>query len=408
MSSTGNGWLPPFLFAMPRMAGTFSHTGLFVLTLPLLVVQITGPESKGFHLAFINCSAAFISLFLLWYAGSFVDRRADGRRHRWFVVTTVSLALPPLAMIAFVQGYGVVATAMIAVFLSRVVTDAALLTLLTDDERFRPREKFTASLVFMHFLGSIMGAAAFGFFPLSLPLTLSYAFLPVAGVAFVFTSMALLSFLLVTKDNGQIGKEKLPLISPLALTVDFKKFLMARSCFLAGILMVPLFLVFMVDDLMMVEDVKRTSAELMICLLLGGLLSSCFIEPVVRKVGEVALLLRAGGVLAVVAPVFLFMLSAGSPLVMVCMAIFGACFGAIMVAGTSLSVKLAANTGMSGRYMALVTMSTFLSQFLASASGGLVLDPLNRLGENLGYYGLLGIVELFLFCGWWALRGIKS
>ena len=390
------------------MAGTFSHTALFVLTLPLLLLQTVGPENKGFYLALVNCSAAFISLFLLWLAGSYVDRRPDGSRHRWLVSCALFFALVPLVVITFVQGYGVIAIALIALFLARVVTDAGLLATLTDDETLRPRERFTASLIVMHFLGSVLGAVAFGIFPLFLPIGQSLLILPAAGVAFALTCMALLCFLQATRKSNQTGKSNPPLSVRLALTSDFKYFLIARSCFLAGILAVPLFLVFMVGDLMMAEDVRRTSAELMACLLIGGLLSSTVSGRLVHKIGEKSLLVRAGIILALIAPIFLVALSRSTLLAMACMIAFGAGFGAIMVAGTSLSIKLAADTGMSGRYMALVTMSTFLSQFLASASGGMVLDPLNQLGDNLGYWGLLVVVELFFFCGGWALQGVKS
>jgi predicted MFS family arabinose efflux permease len=401
-------WPHPFLFAMPRMAGTFSHTALFVLTLPLLLLQTVGPEHKGFHLAFINCSASFISLFLLWLAGSYVDRQLDGSRNRWLVSCTLFFALAPLAMISFVQGYAVLAIALIAVFLARVVTDAGLLATLTDDETLRPRESFTAPLIIMHFLGSVLGAVAFGLFPLSVPIGRSLHFLPAGGAAFAMTCMALFCFLQATKKSSRTGRPTPPQSVRLALTSDFKYFLVARSCFLAGILVVPLFLVFMVGDLMMAEDVRRTSAELMACLLVGGLLSSSVSGYFVRKIGEISLLLQVGLVLALIAPIFLVTLPRSDLLAMVCMIVFGAGFGAIMVAGTSLSIKLTADTGMSGRYMALVTMSTFLSQFLASASGGMVLDPLNQLGDNLGYWGLLVVVELFFFSGRWALQGIKS
>jgi len=81
------------------------------------------------------------------------------------------------------------------------------------------------------------------------------------------------------------------------------------------------------------------------------------------------------------------------------MFLYGAGISGIISAGLSLTVKLIPHPQLSGRIMALLTAGTFLSQFLASISGALVLDPLNRLQHNLGYYGLLAIMEMYFILG---------
>lgn len=394
------------LFAMPRMAGTFSHTGLFILSLPLLLLSGESSSNKGAELALINSVAAICSIILLWFFGSTADRRTHECGNRWLVILCLALAVPPLIVLTFFKGIVAAALALVTIYLARVLTDSLMLAHLAEDDTLVPRKRFTTALVCMHFLGSLAGAAAFGCLPFSLTVVSGWSFLPVAGVATVLTVTALLSFVLATKESPINQKSTSP-YSPFSLTADCKRFLAGRCCFLAGILVVPLFLVYMIDDVMQVADVKGTSAELMVCLLVGGLLASAVSNRLMQKSGELLLLFRVGFLLAVIAPLFMLLLWKGSPLIYCCILLLGAGFGIIMAAGTALNVRLVGKTGIAGRYMALVTISTFLAQFLASAIGGVVLDLFNRVGENLGYVGLLVLVECFFCCGWLIMREIK-
>ena len=56
--------------------------------------------------------------------------------------------------------------------------------------------------------------------------------------------------------------------------------------------------------------------------------------------------------------------------------------------------------------MALITASTFISQLLASALGGLLLDSLNRF-HFWGYRALLVMVALFFVLGARFLKKIR-
>ena len=110
-------------------------------------------------------------------------------------------------------------------------------------------------------------------------------------------------------------------------------------------MVVPIFLVFIVRDLMAAENVRQSAATLMICALIGGLIFSGFSGRMVRQMGEVRMLFRAGWTIALTAPVFIFGIPYSTLLAMGCMVVFGAGFGAVMAAGTSLSIKLAFGVG---------------------------------------------------------------
>ena len=90
------------------------------------------------------------------------------------------------------------------------------------------------------------------------------------------------------------------------------------------------------------------------------------------------------------------------------MIVYGAGFSLIFSAGLSLTVKLIPHPQMSGRIMAIITATTFFSQFLASLSGAAVLDPLNRIRPNLGYFALLLLIEMYFLAGGFFLFKIKS
>jgi hypothetical protein len=58
--------------------------------------------------------------------------------------------------------------------------------------------------------------------------------------------------------------------------------------------------------------------------------------------------------------------------------------------------------------MAIVIASTFGSQFLASMIGAALLDTLNRLASNTGYYGLLAAAEVCFALGALFLMRLSS
>lgn len=397
----------PLLFGMPRLASTFSHTALFVLTFPLVVLRSVGPESKGLHLGLVSGSAAVISILFVLAAGIYADHDSGNGKHKLRVIGSLCLSLPPLVIIALGQRYLFIAAALIVVFLSRILTDAALLTLLIDGDDLAPKENYSAALTFQHFLGSTLGAIAFGLFPLTIPFWGRPLFFPTAAVAFVISVLGIFGFWIATPTDPD--KKRTPSHPPqkLNLSYDFKNFLGARICFLTAMMVVPIFLVFIVRDLMAAENVRQSAATLMICALIGGLIFSGFSGRIVQQLGEVRMLFRSGWTIALTAPVFIFGAPYSTLLAMGCMVVFGAGFGAVMAAGTSLSVKLASGVGQAGRLMALITASTFISQLLASALGGLLLDSLNRLGHFWGYRALLVMVALFFVLGAWFLNKIR-
>ena len=64
------------LFGLPRFATMFVYTSLVTLTLPLLVVETVGDQSKGKHLGLITAAAALLSVGILYAFGRYRDRES--------------------------------------------------------------------------------------------------------------------------------------------------------------------------------------------------------------------------------------------------------------------------------------------------------------------------------------------
>jgi MFS family permease len=173
----------------------------------------------------------------------------------------------------------------------------------------------------------------------------------------------------------------------------------ARIFFLAGMFIVPTFLIYMVQDLMEAPDARIVAASFVGLTLLGA---AAFAWPAARaigKFGEVRVLLSSGSALTLAAGAFVLGVGWSEAVGYFSMALYGVASGFVMTAGISHNMKLIPPGAAAGRVMALVAAGTFLSQLIASLVGGIVLDQMNRISPGLGYYGLLGLLLAFMASG---------
>ena len=178
--------------------------------------------------------------------------------------------------------------------------------------------------------------------------------------------------------------------------LDLVNLLFARTFFLAGVLIVSTFLVFLVRDVLAAADVRRTAALLYGGTLAGALACAIPAGRLSERFGDRPLLLAAGAGIALVAPAFIG-LAPGRPLVaMICMLVYGGAFAVVVSSGLSLTFALVNDPERAGRVLAIAGSTTFASQAIASGAGAVLLDPLNRWRPNAGYWGLLVFIELRL------------
>jgi len=398
-------------FGLPRFATMFVYTSLVTLTLPLFVVETVGDQSKGKHLGLITAAAAFLSVGILYLFGRFRDRKSRIIQGPKYPIYGLGLMLPGLIILAAGRKYSLLIFAFFIIIVSRSFCEASHLAVLADRPPFGGRQRFTAGIAFWHFLGTGLGALSFGFLPrMSL----------IRGGGLTSSPAALAAFLVALSMGGYYflfarpkQRAALPSQSP-GKPMRFKLprnliFLIgARIFFMCGILIISTFLLYIVRDLIAAQNVQRTTALLYGVSIIGAILAALPAGKLTEKRGERFVLFLSGAVLALTAVLFFTLGRFHPALTMICMMVYGSGFALTFSAGLSLTVKLIPHPRMSGRVMAIITASTFVSQFLASLSGAAVLDPLNRIGHNLGYFVLLILIEIDFLVGGLLLFKIKD
>ncbi len=401
----------PLLFGIPRFATMFFYIALVTLSLPLVVVEHAGEYSKGLHLGLITGGAALLSVGILYFFGIYRDRKRRTYQGIRYPLYGLALALPALVLISTSEYYDVLVIAFIILVISRSFCESSHLSVLTDLPDLKDRGHYTAGITFWHFLGSGLGALSFGFLSKSssyFGLRLSSG-LGVISFLIVLVSIAVFyTIFFQAWKNEKLAPGQSEQVICFELPKSLKYLIFARFFFLSGILIISTFLVFVVRDYIAADEIKKTTALLYAWSIVGAIVSALPAGKLLKRKGEIPVLFFSGISLATVAAGF-FLFGPRYPVINIpCMILYGAGFAGIISAGLSLTVKLIPHPQMSGRIMAIVASSTFLAQFLASVSGALFLDPLNRLHNNLGYFGLLGIMEIYFIIGGVFLYKIRA
>lgn len=390
------------VFGLPRFASLFVYTSLVTLTLPVWILQNVGDDAKGRHLGLITAAAALLSVALLAVFGWYRDRKNRIAQGPKYPLYALGVMLPGLLLLNTELAYGTGVLVFLVLIVARSFSEASHLAVLADRPGLSGRERYTAGIAFWHFLGTGLGAAAFG-------LVSGASWLGMGGSA---ANAALLSFCVVvlsmagyyggyvrnTVDRLIPPVEELRCV-PMRLPRNLWLLIGARVFFLSGLLIIATFLVFIVRDLLGAENVRGTTALLYGGSIIGSVLAALPAGRLTARRGERFVLFLAGAMLAGVAALFFLLGRIHFAVTIACMLAYGAGFAMVISAGLSLTVKLIPHPRMSGRIMAVMTASTFVAQFVASLSGAAVLDPFNRLSPNLGYLALLVLVEIYLAAG---------
>jgi hypothetical protein len=401
----------PLFFGLPRFATMFVYTSLVTLTLPLYIVEMVGDTNKGKHLGLITAAAALLCVGILYVFGLYRDRDirlVQGPRYPLYGLLFI---LPGLFILTAGGGYGLLIFAYFIIIGARSFCEASHLAVLADRPESRGRERFTAGISFWHFLGTGLGALSFGFLPRTAWIRGGGITSNPAALAAALVSLSIFGYYLLYVRRRESGPalpatQRKPL--PFALPKNLTFLIGARISFMCGILIISTFLLYIVRDLIAAENVQQTTALLYGGSILGAVLAALPAGKLTERRGERFVLFLSGSILALIAVLF-FTVGRFHPLLtLFCMVVYGAGFACTFSAGLSLTVKLIPHPRMSGRIMALITASTFLAQFLASLSGAAVLDPLNRVGHNLGYFALLMLIEAYFIIGGIFLAKIKG
>ena len=397
-------------FGLPRFATMFVYTSLVTLTLPMVVVEAVGDQSKGKHLGLITAATALLSVVILYIFGRYRDRKIRLNQGLRYPIYGLGLMLPGLFILTAGGKYSLIVFAFIMIIGSRSFCEASHLAVLADRPLSGGRERFTAGIAFWHFLGTGLGAVSFGFLPgIVLIREGGLTSTPAALAAvLVFLSIAGYYVLYVRQQKTEpIPHQRNPEPLRFSLPRNLVYLISARISFMCGILMISTFLLYIVRDLIAARNFQRMTALLYGGSIIGGVLAALPTGQLTKRRGERFVLFLSGAILALTAILFFTVGRFHPAITMLCMVVYGVGFSMSFSAGLSLIIKLIPHPRMSGRMMAVITASTFISQFMASLSGAAVLDPLNRVGHNLGYFSLLILMEVYFLMGGYFLFKIK-
>lgn len=398
-------------FGLPRFATMFVYTSLVTLTLPLFVVETMGDQSKGKHLGLITATAALLSVGILYFFGRFRDREHRIIQGPRYPLYGLLLMLPGLIFLAAGRQYSLLIVAFFIIIVSRSFCEASHLAVLADRPPVGGRQRFTAGIAFWHFLGTGLGALSFGFLPGNAWIRGGGITSNPAALAALLVALSMAGYyFFYTVPQRRVSPPTLDIEKPMRfkLPKNLVYLIGARISFMCGILIISTFLLYIVRDLLAAQNVQRTTALLYGGSIIGGVLAALPAGKLTERRGERFVLFLSGAILALTAILFFTLARFHSALTMICMIVYGAGFSLTFSAGLSLTVKLIPHPRMSGRIMAIITASTFVSQFLASLSGASVLDPLNRVGHNLGYFALLVLIEVDFLVGGMFLYKIRD
>ncbi len=408
------------LFALPRLATSFVGTGIVTLALPQMVVASVGEAQKGLHLGSITAVASIASLAALYFSGLHSDRRRLTGGRRQLPAVWLALMLAPLLVLAAGATYPLAVGAILALVVTRSLSDAAHLPIIADDFRGRPAggadlphaATLSAHIALQQFLGAALGALAFALLPVAVgrPGMLRTAS---AAVAIVLVLVAIAGYLRSYRgrrpqrlpaangrreDDGSAREEADEPVAS-AQSAGLRNLLAARTLFMAGIFIISTFLVFLVRDVLAAANVERVTAILFGGTLVGGLISALPAGRLAARFGDRRMLVAAGAVVGIVAPAFLVFAPGRPAVAVLCMLLYGGAFGVVVTSGLSLTIAVVGDPARAGRMMALASATTFLAQAIASAAGAAVLDPMNRFRPNAGYVGLVTLVEVLIVAG---------
>ncbi len=408
------------LFALPRLATSFVGTGIVTLALPQMVVAAVGESQKGLHLGSITAAASVASLAALYASGVHSDRRRLGGGRRGLPILWLSVMLVPLLVLAVGATYPIAVGAVLALVVARSLCDAAHLPIMADDPgpgaagsvgAARPAA-LAAHIAFQQFAGAGLGALAFAVLPWSLGPTgrLRTGMAPAAIVLALVSAAGFMrsyhhAWQAPSGPEGEADGAGGPAPGPW-ISASLRNLLAARTLFMAGVFIVSTFLVFLVRDVLGAADVERITAILFGGTLVGSLATALPAGRVAARFGDRRMLVVAGLAVGIVAPAFLAFAPGRPAIALVCMLLYGGAFGIVVTSGLSLTLAVVGDPARAGRVMALASATTFLAQAIASGTGAVLLDPLNRLRPNAGYAGLVVLIEVLLAAGGWFLMRI--
>jgi MFS family permease len=399
------------IFLSLHWFGINFHWGaLLAVAIPAEVLRFVPEADKGRALATVFAGGALIALIVLPLVGALSDRALFrlGRR-RPFVLVGALLNAAALVALGYAPTFALFVITYWFVQFANNLGGSAYGGLIPD---LVPQEQrgFASGLMgLMTMLGTILAAIVAGRLMqrgLSVPLYLTIS-------AVLLTTMALT----VWKVHEQPLQARPPFhwrsflaqfwVSP-RQQPDFAWLFISRFLAMMGFYTILTFLQFFLKDFLRVPRFTEATGTLTATVVVGALISAFFAGWLSDRVGRRGIVSAAtllmGGLCVVflTGPTFQLMLALG--------AIFGLGYGAFVSVEWALATDVLPSRASAAKDLGIWGISVTLPQVVAPLVGGPLLDGMNRLGPNWGYFALMILASAYFGAGAltvWRIKGAR-
>jgi MFS family permease len=388
----------------------FHWGALLTVAIQAEVLRFVTVATQGRALASVFSSGALVALIVMPLAGAASDHsRSRFGRRRPFVLAGALLNAIALLVFAGSPSLGWLIAAYAFVQFANNLGGSAYSGLIPDLVPPEQRGAASGFMGLMTMLGTIAGSVTAGILlerGLRLPL-----YLTVIAVLFVTTAVTL------WKVRERPRPEGPPFDLPAVLRgfridprrhPDFAWLFGSRLATLMGFYTLLAFLQFFLKDVLRVPNFTEATGWVTAAVV-GGALGSAFAAGWLSdRTGRRGIASAAGALMGAMCLVFLAAPSLGFLLGLG--VVFGLGYGAFLSVEWALATDVLPERGQAAKYLGIWGISATLPQVIGPMMGGLLLDPFNRLGSNLGYTVLFVIGSIYFAAGAgliWKIRGAR-
>ena len=405
----------PLAMSLPRLTSAFLQSAFVIIALPIIVLAYSAEEQQGLQLGLMSALTVTVTVATLLAVAVASDSLPGSRmRRKPFVILGHLLPLAVAAILLLTGSYPMLIAAVLLAVAARSAIDAAHLPLLNDIVPLRERGRYSAPIGLMQVLGAAGGAVLAGYLAQQAEMGgKALSFLgPLALGAVALALVAGAIFFLAVGEPPRV-----PNPSSLAALLrglggkrerSYMRFMVARTIYLVGIFAVLIFFVYLVKDVYRVEDYKMMSGVYYALAAIGAAVFAITAGPLSDRFGCLPVIYGCGFAQAASCAAVFFLGNLHMAFAAAGALLFGAAFGGMFAASLALSTKIIPRAGDTAKYMALLVVSTYAAQLIASLSAGPTLDLFNGLAEGMGYSAIFVLAVVCFLGGAAALLRIEE
>ena len=395
----------PVLMATPRLVSAFVNAAFIIISLPVIVLAYSPPEQKGIQLGLVSAASVVVTVAVL-LGVAYASDKLPGTRNRRKPFVIIGHLLVFVAAVVFwlpVSFVSLVA-AILVIAAARSAIDSAHLPLLNDLIPENLRGRYSAPISLFQVIGVAGGALLAGYLAQAAEnAARPMAFLsPLAGASVLVVFLFGLAFSLSVKEakretrarglrelfsSGLGDKER-----------AYFRFMLARTVYLVGVFIVVIFFVYIVRETYSSSDFKLMSGIYYAVSTVGALAFTIPAGLLADRIGCLKVIYISGAIQAASCVLFFFLGMLHPIFAYVVVLPFGGGFGGIFASSLALSTKLIPREGDTAKFMALLIISTYISQLIGSLLGGPAFDLSNLILPGSGPVTIFALAE-FCFLG---------